>query len=127
LLRPPASLWSEGGAPLTRAPLPRTAAELISLQPDVIVTSGPWTLVLKDATTTIPIVMAVGGDAAADGLVASLARPGGNITGSTFFGPETLRQAPGDAQSCYASSRPLSAAIIRPVTAGVGRLGDCAW
>ena len=75
MLRPPASLWSEGGAPLTRAPLPRTAAELISLQPDVIVTSGPWTRVLKDATTTIPIVMAVGGDAAADGLVASLARP----------------------------------------------------
>ena len=67
--------------------LPALAAELIRLQPDVIVTSGPGTRVLKEATT-IPIVMAVGGDAVAEGLVASLARPGGNITGSTFFGPE---------------------------------------
>ena len=68
--------------------LPALAAELIRLQPDVIVTSGPGIRVLKEATTTIPIVMAVGGDAVAEGLVASLARPGGNITGSTFFGPE---------------------------------------
>jgi putative ABC transport system substrate-binding protein len=68
--------------------LPALAAELIRLQPDVIVTSGPGTRVLKQATTTIPIVMAVGSDAVAEGLVASLARPGGNITGSTFFGPE---------------------------------------
>jgi len=64
------------------------AAELIRLQPDVIITSGPGTHVLKEATTTIPIVMAVGGDAVATGLVENLARPGGNVTGSTFFGPE---------------------------------------
>ena len=68
--------------------LPALAAELIRLQPDVIVTSGPGIRVLKAATTTIPVVMAVAGDAVAEGLVASLARPGGNITGSTFFGPE---------------------------------------
>ncbi len=68
--------------------LPTLAAELIRLQPDVLLTSGPGTRVLKEATTRIPIVMAAGGDAVADGLVASLARPGGNITGSTFFGPE---------------------------------------
>jgi putative ABC transport system substrate-binding protein len=68
--------------------LPALAAELIRLQPDVIITSGPGTRVLKEATTTIPIVMAVGGDAVATGLVESLARPGGNVTGSTFFGPE---------------------------------------
>jgi putative ABC transport system substrate-binding protein len=68
--------------------LPALAAELIRLQPDVIVTSGPGTRVLKEAATTIPIVMAVSGDAVATGLVASLARPGGNITGSTVFGPE---------------------------------------
>jgi putative ABC transport system substrate-binding protein len=76
--------WAEGRYDR----LPALAAELIRLQPDVIVTSGPGTRVLKGATTTIPIVMAVGGDAVAEGLVASLARPGGNITGSTFFGPE---------------------------------------
>ena len=68
--------------------LPTLAAELIRLQPDVIVTSGPGTRIVKEATATIPIVMAVGGDVVASGLVASLARPGGNITGSTFFGPE---------------------------------------
>jgi putative ABC transport system substrate-binding protein len=76
--------WAEGRYDR----LPALAAELIRLQPDVIVTSGPGTRVLKEATTTIPIVMAVAGDAVAGGLVASLARPGGNITGSTFFGPE---------------------------------------
>ncbi len=68
--------------------LPALAAELIGLQPDLIVTSGAGTRALKDATTAIPIVMAAGGDAVAAGLVASLAQPGGNITGSTFFGPE---------------------------------------
>jgi ABC-type uncharacterized transport system substrate-binding protein len=76
--------WAEGQYDR----LPALAAELIRLQPDVIITSGPGTRVLKDATTTIPIVMAVGGDAVAEGLVSTLARPGGNITGSTFFGPE---------------------------------------
>ena len=68
--------------------LPALADELVRLRPDVLVTSGPGTRALKNATPTIPIVMAVGGDALASGLVASLARPGGNITGSTFFGPE---------------------------------------
>ena len=76
--------WAEGRYDR----LPALAAELIRLQPDVLVTSGPGTRVLKETTTTIPIVMAVGADAVADGLVASLAQPGGNITGSTFFGPE---------------------------------------
>ena len=64
------------------------AAELITLQPDVLITSGPGVRVLKEATTTVPVVMAVGGDVVADGIVASLARPGGNITGSVAFGPE---------------------------------------
>jgi len=76
--------WAEGRYDR----LPALAAELIGLRPDAIVTSGPGTRVLKEATATIPIVMAVGADAVADGVVASLARPGGNITGSTFFGPE---------------------------------------
>jgi putative ABC transport system substrate-binding protein len=78
------SRWADGRYDL----LPALAAELIRLQPDVIITSGPGTRVVKEATTTIPIVMAVGGDAVATGLVANLARPGGNITGSSFFGPE---------------------------------------
>ncbi len=69
--------------------LPGLAAELVQLRVDVIVTHGtPGTRAAKQATTTIPIVMAVAGDAIATGLVASIARPGGNITGSNFFFPE---------------------------------------
>ena len=58
------------------------AAELIGLQVDVIVTgSTPASLAVKNATSTIPIVMAAVADPLAAGLVASLARPGGNVTG----------------------------------------------
>ena len=68
--------------------LPALAAELIRLQPDVIITSGAGTRAMKQAATAIPVVMAAGFDAVASGLIASLAQPGGNITGSTSFGPE---------------------------------------
>ena len=71
------------------AKLQELAAELIGLKVDMLVTYGtPGTLAAKRATTTVPIVMIVSGDAIATGLVTSLARPGGNITGSTFFDPE---------------------------------------
>jgi putative ABC transport system substrate-binding protein len=66
--------------------LPALAVELVRLNVDVIVTHGSiGPLAAKQATTTIPTVMAVGGDPVAAGIVASLARPGGNITGATFF------------------------------------------
>jgi len=65
--------------------LPRLAAELMRTNPDIVLTSGPGNRIAKQATNTIPIVMAVSSDAIATGLVASLAHPGGNITGSTFF------------------------------------------
>ena len=77
--------WAEG----KYERLPGLAAELVRLNVDVLVSQGtPATLAAKRATTTIPIVMPAVGDAIATGIVASLARPGGNITGSTFFGPE---------------------------------------
>jgi putative ABC transport system substrate-binding protein len=63
--------------------------ELIHLSVDVIVTHGtPGTRIAKQATSTIPIVMAISGDAIATGLVTSLARPEANVTGSTFFIPQ---------------------------------------
>jgi putative ABC transport system substrate-binding protein len=69
--------------------LPALAAELVRLKVDVIVTSGtPGGLAAKNATPTIPIVMASGGDFVADGLVASYSRPGGNITGLSVFARE---------------------------------------
>lgn len=69
--------------------LPELAARLVSQKVDVIVTAGtPAIRAAKRATVTIPIVIAAVGDAVAGGLVESLARPGGNITGSTYFAPE---------------------------------------
>ena len=65
------------------------AEELVRLKVEIIVTWGtPATLAAKSATTTIPIVIASAGDPVRSGLVASQARPGGNITGYSIAGPE---------------------------------------
>ena len=65
---------------------PHFAAELVRLKVDVIVTRGtPATQAAKAATITVPVVMAAVGDPVGVGLVASLARPGGNITGFSLF------------------------------------------
>jgi putative ABC transport system substrate-binding protein len=77
--------WAEGK--LER--LPDLAAELVSLRLDLlVVASGQAAMAAKQATTTIPIVMTVSGDVVAMGLIDSLARPGGNITGMTVYSPE---------------------------------------
>jgi putative tryptophan/tyrosine transport system substrate-binding protein len=69
--------------------LPALAAELVGLKVDVIVTAGPTaTRPAKEATATIPIVMAFDSDPVGSGFVASLARPGGNITGLSSFSAE---------------------------------------
>ncbi len=69
--------------------LPELAADLVRSKVDLIVTHGtPGSLAAKQATTTIPIVITSVGDPVATGIVASIARPGGNITGQTFFNPE---------------------------------------
>jgi putative ABC transport system substrate-binding protein len=69
--------------------LPALAAELIHANVDVIVTHGTsGTVAAKRATASVPIVFAAIGDPVAFGVVASFARPGGNITGQSFFNPE---------------------------------------
>jgi putative ABC transport system substrate-binding protein len=66
--------------------LPALLADLISRRVAAIVVNNGAAAAAKAATTTIPIVLAVGGDPVRDGLVASLNRPGGNITGVSFLG-----------------------------------------
>ena len=89
--------------------LPELAGELIDLKVDVIVTSaGQVALAAKKATQTIPIVMLASGDAVRQGIVASLARPGGNVTGLTHISPEL-------------SQRRL--AILREILPGLSRVG----
>jgi ABC-type uncharacterized transport system substrate-binding protein len=69
--------------------LPGLAAELVHLNADIIVAGGPIaTRSAKEATVTIPIVMAFDNDPVGNGFVASLARPGGNITGLSTLSPE---------------------------------------
>jgi ABC-type uncharacterized transport system substrate-binding protein len=77
--------WAEGKPER----LPDLAAELVRFKVDIIVTAGPAaTGPAKEATSTIPIVMAQDSDPVESGFVASLARPGGNITGLSTLAPE---------------------------------------
>jgi putative ABC transport system substrate-binding protein len=69
-------------------PLAELAAELVSLRVDVIVTAGPGTLAAKNATSTLPVVFTNHSDPVSVGVVASLARPGGNVTGVSLMAPE---------------------------------------
>ena len=72
--------------------LPALAAELVAFKVDVIVTGGgtPTVLAAKEATRTLPIVFTSATDPVTDGLVASLARPGGNLTGLSNLAPELV-------------------------------------
>jgi putative tryptophan/tyrosine transport system substrate-binding protein len=84
------------------------AAELVRLKVDVIVTEGtPSTLAAKQATAVIPIVFAAAGDPVGTGLVASLARPGGNVTGLS-------------GQTAETAGKRLE--LLREIVPGLGRL-----
>lgn len=81
--------WSRGEA----SALDRQAAELVALKPDVILANGtPAVMVLRKVTSTVPIVCALVQDPVRLGFVASLARPGGNITGFTYVNPELIEK-----------------------------------
>lgn len=79
--------WADGKVERLR----ELAAELAHLDVDVIIAgSTPSARAARQATSTMPIVSPAMGDPVGDGLVASLARPGGNVTGSTFLGPNLI-------------------------------------
>ncbi len=79
--------WRSAEGKLDR--LPELAAELVRLKVDIIVSAGPQpTRAAKEATVTIPIVMTFDFDPVGNGFVASLAQPGGNITGLSTLAPE---------------------------------------
>ena len=87
--------------------LPALAAELVRLKVDVIVTGGGGhTRAAKDATNTIPIVMAQDTDPVANGFVASLARPGGNITGLSNLCPGDKRKTTGASEGDHSQALP---------------------
>src|SRR5262245_61301853 len=97
-------------------PIPELAADLVRLKVDVIVTYGTVvTQAAMHATTTIPIVMANSVFPVETGLVASLARPGGNVTGVAGFGPEQG----GKALEFLKEAVP---GLSRPVSSGIRRI-----
>jgi putative ABC transport system substrate-binding protein len=122
--------WGEG----TSERFAKIAADFVRLKVDVIVTSGTANvLAAKQATSTIPIVFAVAGDPVANNLVASLARPGGNVTGLSTVATdlagkrvELLREAvPGLHRLATIGNvgNPLSVLEMREVQAAAGGFG----
>jgi putative tryptophan/tyrosine transport system substrate-binding protein len=122
--------WAEG----REERFAEIAAEFVRLKVDIIVTSGtPQVVAAKQATSVIPIVFAAAGDPVAGGLLASLARPGGNATGLSSLVAdlagkrlELLREfVPGLRRLAIMGNvgNPLSVLEMREVQAAAGTLG----
>ena len=114
--------------------LPELAADLVRLNVDVIAAGGTLApLAAKRATSTIPIVMTVAGDPVGSGLVDSLARPGGNVTGMSLMAPELggkrlellkeLLPQLARVAVLWNSANPYSARVFKQVQAASGTLG----
>lgn len=110
------------------------ASELVRLQVDVLVTwQTPPTIAARDASKDVPIVMVAAGDPVATGIVASLSRPGGNITGNTAIAAEIMsknmeliREALPKASRVAAFANtvdPFTAPYLQHIEAAAGRLG----
>ena len=124
--------WRSGEGKRDR--FPALAADLVRLKVDVIVTAGPLvTRAAKQATSTIPIVMAQDPDPVGNGFVASLARPGGNITGLSSLAPgltgkqlELLKEIVPKLSRVAVfetSTRPGNAQTLREVELAAGAFG----
>jgi len=110
--------WAEGKFER----LPGLAAELVRLKVDVIVTHGnPGVIAAKNATSTLPIVMATSADPVALGFVASLARPGGNVTGLTGINPEVIAKRLELLKDAFPRTRQV-AVLFNPDNPGYTRL-----
>ena len=106
--------WAEGSYDR----LPALAADLVARKVDVIVASAtPGITAVKSATSTIPIIFLGGGDLVAAGLVASLARPGGNLTGISIFSRE-LNPKRLDLLSELVPKAKVIALLVNPSSAG---------
>ena len=107
--------------------LPDLAAELVRLKVDIIVTAGSANSAAKKASATIPIVFAGAGDPVGTGLVSSLARPGGNITGLSTMTPDLRWQTVGTAQGSLPQGCPggLPLATGLEGKPGPHRYGGC--
>jgi putative ABC transport system substrate-binding protein len=110
------------------------AVELVQLNVDVIVTAGTLApLAAKQATSTIPIVMAPAGDPVGSGLVDSLARPGGNLTGLSLMAPDIggkrlelfkeLRPGISRVAILWNATNPYAALVMRETTTAAATLG----
>ena len=114
--------------------LPALAADLVSSHPAVLVAlGGPATPALKAASTTIPIVFSIGGDPVELGFVANIGRPGGNVTGTTFFTAQLLQKQVGIMHELVPKARtfgilvnprnPRAVADLESVHGAAGALG----
>jgi putative ABC transport system substrate-binding protein len=114
--------------------LPELAAELVRLKPDVIVAStSPAAQAAHGATKTIPLVLINVGDPVGLGLAASLARPGGNATGTASYGPELAQKILEVAKDLvprtkhvaivWTSGNPLHSRVLKDLEAPAGQLG----
>jgi putative tryptophan/tyrosine transport system substrate-binding protein len=109
--------WAEGGYDR----LPALAADLVGRKVDVIVATGPGVLAAKRATTTIPIVFIGGRDLIDTGVIGSLARPGGNLTGFSIMATE-LEPKRLDLLSELVPQSRVIALLANPMTSYVERM-----